>query len=104
VEWRRDKMKILPFLYETKQSDRDYFADGLMQDIIRALGRFSELTIMSSNAVLPHRSAPRRPLWVTGGNFKVVLVRQLRPSKLTVHQQHRSFDLCQGIKLQRMEA
>ena len=40
---------------------REYFADGLTQDIINALGRFSELTVMSWNAVLPYRSKPANP-------------------------------------------
>jgi TolB-like protein/DNA-binding winged helix-turn-helix (wHTH) protein/cytochrome c-type biogenesis protein CcmH/NrfG len=45
------------------QSDdaREYFADGLTQDIINALGRFSSLTVMSWNAVFPYKGKPARP-------------------------------------------
>ena len=46
------------------QSDdpaREYFADGLTQDIINALGRFSALTVMSWNAVPPYKGKPASP-------------------------------------------
>jgi adenylate cyclase len=52
---------ILPFLNESDDSAREYFADGLTQDVINALGRFSELTVMSWNAVLPYRGNPASP-------------------------------------------
>jgi adenylate cyclase len=52
---------ILPFLNQSDESAREYFADGLTQDIINALGRFSELTVMSWNAVLPYRGKPASP-------------------------------------------
>jgi TolB-like protein/Flp pilus assembly protein TadD len=42
-------------------SSRDYFADGLTQDVITALGRFPELTVMSWNAVSPYRRATATP-------------------------------------------
>ena len=42
-------------------STPEYFADGLTQDIINALGRFSELTVMSWNAVLPYKGRPSSP-------------------------------------------
>jgi adenylate cyclase len=52
---------ILPFLNETEDHAREYFADGLTQDIINALGRFSELTVMSWNAVFPYKGKPASP-------------------------------------------
>jgi adenylate cyclase len=52
---------ILPFLNQSGDSARDYFADGLTQDIINALGRFSALTVMSWNAVLPYKEKPSSP-------------------------------------------
>ena len=52
---------ILPFLNQTDDAARDYFADGLTQDIIGAVGRFSELTVMSWNAVLPYKGKPSSP-------------------------------------------
>jgi adenylate cyclase len=52
---------ILPFDYQGDDKSRDYFADGLTQDIITALGRFSELTVMSWNAVFPYKSRHVNP-------------------------------------------
>jgi adenylate cyclase len=52
---------ILPLLNQSDDSERAYFADGLTQDIISALGRFSELTVMSWNAVSPYRGKPASP-------------------------------------------
>jgi TolB-like protein/cytochrome c-type biogenesis protein CcmH/NrfG len=52
---------ILPFLNQSDDQARDYFADGLTQDIINALGRFSALTVMSWNAVLPYKGRPSSP-------------------------------------------
>jgi len=52
---------VLPFLNQSDDSDREYFADGLTQDIINALGRFPELTVMSWNAVSPYKGKPASP-------------------------------------------
>jgi TolB-like protein/DNA-binding winged helix-turn-helix (wHTH) protein len=52
---------ILPLLDESDDSTREYFADGLTQDIISALGRFTELTVMSWNAVSPFKGKPASP-------------------------------------------
>jgi adenylate cyclase len=52
---------ILPFASQDNDPARDYFADGLTQDIINALGRFSELTVMSWNAAFPYKSKAASP-------------------------------------------
>jgi adenylate cyclase len=52
---------ILPFVNQSDDAAREYFADGLTQDIINALGRFPELTVMSWNAVFPYKSKPASP-------------------------------------------
>ena len=52
---------VLPFVNQSNDTQREYFADGLTQDIINALGRFPELTVMSWNAVLPYRKKPASP-------------------------------------------
>jgi DNA-binding winged helix-turn-helix (wHTH) protein len=48
---------ILPLANQSDDSARDYFADGLTQDIISALGRFSALT---APGVVPRRREFRR--------------------------------------------
>jgi adenylate cyclase len=57
----RPAIAIIPFLNQNDDSSREYFADGLTQDIINALGRFSELTVMSWNAVFPYKGKPASP-------------------------------------------
>ncbi len=52
---------VLPFANLTGDATRAYLVDGLTQDLIDALGRFSELTVMSWNAVLPYREKPASP-------------------------------------------
>ena len=46
---------MLPFQDQGDDRSREYLADGLTQDIINSLGRFSALTVMSWNAVAPYR-------------------------------------------------
>jgi adenylate cyclase len=52
---------VLPFLSQNDDAGRDYFADGLTQDVINALGRFSALTVMSWNAVFEYRGKSANP-------------------------------------------
>jgi adenylate cyclase len=52
---------VLPLVNQSDDLDRGYFADGLTQDIINALGRFSALTVISWNAVFPYRGRPASP-------------------------------------------
>jgi adenylate cyclase len=52
---------VLPLVNQSDDSVREYFADGLTQDIINALGRFSALTVMSWNAVFPYKGKPASP-------------------------------------------
>jgi len=58
---------VLPFLNQSDDPAREYFADGMTQDIINALGRFSALTVMSWNAVLPYKGKPASPAEIAGG-------------------------------------
>jgi adenylate cyclase len=57
----RPAIAILPFTNQSPDRGRDYFADGLTQDLINALGRFSALTVMSWNAVAPYKSRAASP-------------------------------------------
>ena len=60
-------MAVLPFLNQSDDPAREYFADGLTQDIINALGRFSALTVMSWNAVLPFKGKSASPVEIARG-------------------------------------
>lgn len=57
----RPAIAVLPLVNQSDDSAREYFADGLTQDVINALGRFSALTVMSWNAVLPYKGKPASP-------------------------------------------
>lgn len=57
----RAALAVLPLANQSDEAGRDYFADGLTQDVINALGRFSALTVMSWNAVLPYKGQPTPP-------------------------------------------
>ncbi|HZM34975.1 MAG TPA: adenylate/guanylate cyclase domain-containing protein [Burkholderiales bacterium] len=52
---------VLPFANQSGDPQRAYFTDGVTQDIISALGRFSELRVMSHSAVQPYKAAPTPP-------------------------------------------
>lgn len=46
---------VLPLTNLSGDAKRDYFSDGMTEDIISALGRFSALRVLSRNAVEPLR-------------------------------------------------
>ena len=48
---------VLPFANQSGDPKREYFSDGITEDIINALGRFPELRVMSHNAVQPYKAA-----------------------------------------------
>ena len=56
----RPVVAVLPFLTLSAEPSDDYFGDGLTEDIISALGRFSELTVLARNAVFPYKGKPLR--------------------------------------------
>ena len=57
----RPTIAVLPLVTLADVSKEDYFADGLTEDIISALGRFSELIIRSRNAVFVYKDRNPRP-------------------------------------------
>jgi adenylate cyclase len=56
----RPVVAVLPFLTLSAEPSDDYFGDGLTEDIISALGRFSELTVLARNAVFPYKGRQLR--------------------------------------------
>jgi TolB-like protein/DNA-binding winged helix-turn-helix (wHTH) protein len=52
---------VLPLSNLSGDPKRDYFGDGVTEDIINALGRFSTLSVMSRNAVEPFKTRPATP-------------------------------------------
>lgn len=56
----RPSIAVLP-LVSLADSKEDYFADGLTEDIISALGRFPELVVRSRNAVFAYKGKTPKP-------------------------------------------
>ena len=56
----RPVVAVLPFLTLSAKPNDDYFGDGLTEDIISALGQFSELTVLARNAVFPYKGKQLR--------------------------------------------
>jgi adenylate cyclase len=56
----RPIVAVLPFVTLSAGSADDYFGDGLTEDIISALGRFSELAVLAPNAVFPYKGKQLR--------------------------------------------
>src|SRR2546429_379866 len=46
---------VLPFANQSGDAKREYFSDGITEDIINALGRFSEVRVTAPNAVQPYK-------------------------------------------------
>src|SRR5262245_9420006 len=46
---------VLPLQNLSGEAGHDYFSEGITEDIINALARFSSLTVMSRNAVFPYK-------------------------------------------------
>lgn len=66
----RASIAVLPFAALSADSGRDYFADGLTEDIIAALGRFRELSVIAPAAVLAYKGKNPTPAEV-GRDLKV---------------------------------
>jgi class 3 adenylate cyclase/TolB-like protein len=57
----RPTVAVLPLVSVAEGTKDDYFADGLTEDILSALGRFSEFTVRSHNAVFAYKGKNPRP-------------------------------------------
>jgi TolB-like protein/class 3 adenylate cyclase/Flp pilus assembly protein TadD len=49
---------VLPFANQTGDDAQDYFADGVTEEVINALGRFNTLRVIGRNAVLRYKKRP----------------------------------------------
>jgi adenylate cyclase len=66
----RASIAVLPLEALGAEGGSDYFADGLTEDIISALGRFRELSVMSLGAVFAYKGKHPPPMEV-GRDLKV---------------------------------
>jgi adenylate cyclase len=66
---------VLPFANQTGDDSQDYFAEGVTEEVIDALGRFNTLRVIGRNAVLRYKKRPPTPEEITselGANYLVV--------------------------------
>jgi TolB-like protein/class 3 adenylate cyclase/Flp pilus assembly protein TadD len=54
----RASIAVMPFANQSGDPKRDYFSDGITEDIINALGRFSGVLVMSRNEVQVYKGRP----------------------------------------------
>ena len=52
---------VLPFANQSGDAAREYFSDGVTEDIIHALGRFSGVRVIAHNAVQPFKGRKAGP-------------------------------------------
>jgi TolB-like protein/Tfp pilus assembly protein PilF len=57
----KPSIAVLPFVNQSGDPANDYFSDGISEDIVNALGRFSALTVMAYNATLPYKGKAAPP-------------------------------------------
>jgi adenylate cyclase len=66
----RASIAVLPFASLGAEGDSDYFADGLTEDIIAALGRFRDLSVIARGGVFAYKGKNPTPAEV-GRDLKV---------------------------------
>jgi TolB-like protein/class 3 adenylate cyclase/cytochrome c-type biogenesis protein CcmH/NrfG len=57
----RTPIAVLPFANLSDDEKQNYFSDGLTEEIITALGRFSSLSVVARNAVMHYKGTARNP-------------------------------------------
>jgi adenylate cyclase len=65
---------VMPFANQTGDDSQDYFADGVTEEVINALGRFNTLRVIGRNAVLRYKKRPPTSEEITselGANYLV---------------------------------
>jgi adenylate cyclase len=65
---------VLPFANQTGEESQEYFADGVTDEVINALGRFNTLRVIGRNAVLRYKKRPPTREEITselGANYLV---------------------------------
>ena len=54
----KPSIAVLPFANKSSESDQDYFADGIADNIITALSRTSEMNVIAQNSTFTYKDKP----------------------------------------------
>jgi adenylate cyclase len=57
----RPSIAVLPFKNLSSDPSQDYFSDGITEDVITALGRFSNLLVIAKSASFPFKASKAAP-------------------------------------------
>ena len=52
---------VLPFKNPSEDAGQDFFSDGIAEDVITALGRFSNLLVIAKSASFPFKDSKAQP-------------------------------------------
>ena len=58
VDSGRPSIAVMPFANLSKDPEQEYFADGMVDEIITALSRFSWLTVIARNSIFTYKNRP----------------------------------------------
>jgi adenylate cyclase len=58
---RRPSIAVLPFKNLSGDTNQDFFSDGITEDVITALGRFSNLLVVAKSASFPFKGSNASP-------------------------------------------
>jgi TolB-like protein/class 3 adenylate cyclase/Tfp pilus assembly protein PilF len=61
AQFSHPAIAVLPFENLSGDAAQDYFADGITEDVILALGRFSDLTVIAREAVQQYKNSAMKP-------------------------------------------
>jgi adenylate cyclase len=57
----RPSIAVLPFKNQSGDASQDFFSDGITEDVITALGRFSNLLVIAKSATFPFKDSNAAP-------------------------------------------
>ncbi len=57
----RTSIVVLPFVNQSGDASQEYFSDGLTEDLIAALGRFSSLAVIARNSAFSYKGKVVKP-------------------------------------------
>jgi adenylate cyclase len=62
----RPSIAVLPFKNLSGDTSQDFFSDGITEDVITALGRFSNLLVIAKSASFPFKGSNAKPAEIGG--------------------------------------